>query len=141
MTYEVELERDESGTWLARVPAVPGCHTYGRSLRQARNRIREALPLWVDDAGASGLSFRYRLASEARSELQKVRIARERAAAVQRQARFVTSRAVHRLAEEMGLSVRDIAELLGLSHQRVQQLLAEGPIGQSEERLSKAAAE
>ncbi|CAN5754595.1 hypothetical protein BH18ACT17_BH18ACT17_13970 [soil metagenome] len=38
-TYEVRLTRDESGVWLAKVPSVPGCHTHGRSIEQAMNRI------------------------------------------------------------------------------------------------------
>jgi hypothetical protein len=29
----VIYERDKSGAWLARVREVPGCHTYGRSIR------------------------------------------------------------------------------------------------------------
>jgi predicted RNase H-like HicB family nuclease len=57
MTYTVKIERDESGAWIARVPEVPGCHTYGRSLRQAKHRIREALSLWVDDADRAELHF------------------------------------------------------------------------------------
>ena len=141
MNYEVELERDESGAWLAKVPSVPGCHTYGRSLRQAKGRIREALSLWVDDADEAGLSFRYGLPSNARSELQRVRLMRQRAAAAQNEARLATSRAAHRLANQMGLSVRDVAELLGLSHQRIHQLLAGEPVGQSEDGLPEAAAE
>ena len=51
--YRLVLERDESAAWIARVPDVPGCHTYGRTLDQARRRIREALGLWVDDAATT----------------------------------------------------------------------------------------
>jgi predicted RNase H-like HicB family nuclease len=141
MSYEVELERDESGAWLARVPSVPGCHTHGRSLRQAKNRIREALSLWVDDADQAELTFRYRLPSATQSELRRFRIARERATAVQREARLATYRAVRYLDGELGLSVRDIGELLGLSHQRVQQLLAGQPTARIEEALPEAMAD
>jgi predicted RNase H-like HicB family nuclease len=141
MSYEVELERDERGAWLARVPSAPGCHTHGRSLRQAKNRIRQALSLWVNDADEAELTFRYRLPSAAQSELRRVRIARERAAAVQREARLATYRSVRYLDGELGLSVRDIAELLGLSHQRVQQLLAGQPTAQIQEALPEAAAD
>ena len=49
-TYQVELARDKGGWWVASVPAVPGAHTQGRSIAEAKNRIREALSLWVDDA-------------------------------------------------------------------------------------------
>src|SRR5882724_2254605 len=42
-------ERDpESDAWLVSIKDIPGCHTYGRTLRQAETRIREALALWLD---------------------------------------------------------------------------------------------
>ena len=36
-TYRVVYELDESGHWIATVPAIRGCHTYGRSLSEARS--------------------------------------------------------------------------------------------------------
>ncbi len=54
-SYTVVYERDEDGWWLAYVPAIPGCHTQGRTIDQARRRIREALSLWVDDASTATL--------------------------------------------------------------------------------------
>jgi len=47
-SYTAIFERDESGSWLARIPSIRGCHTYGRTLEQARTRLREALGLWID---------------------------------------------------------------------------------------------
>ncbi len=47
-SYRVVYELDESGQWIATVPRVKGCHTYGRSLSEARARIREALGLFVE---------------------------------------------------------------------------------------------
>jgi hypothetical protein len=32
------------------VPAVPGCHTQGATIDETRQRIREALALFVEDA-------------------------------------------------------------------------------------------
>jgi predicted RNase H-like HicB family nuclease len=43
-------ERDEAGWWVASVRKVRGCHTQGRTVDEARRRIREALELFVDDA-------------------------------------------------------------------------------------------
>ncbi len=48
--YRVVFERDESGYWIAAVPTVRGCHTYGRSPPAVRSRIREALGLFVPNA-------------------------------------------------------------------------------------------
>jgi predicted RNase H-like HicB family nuclease len=44
----VRYER-EGDWWLASVPALPGCHTQGQSIDQARERIREAIAAWLDD--------------------------------------------------------------------------------------------
>lgn len=124
MTYRVVLERDESGAWLAHVPSVPGCHTYGRSLEQARRRVREALELWVEDAPSAELLFDIRLSAGVKEELRGVRTARTRSARAQQEASDAVSRAARDLTERLGLSLRDAAELLGISHQRVQQLVS-----------------
>ena len=42
--YVAVYERDpESDAWLVHIKSIPGCATYGRTLRQAEARIREAL--------------------------------------------------------------------------------------------------
>ena len=48
--YTVRYERDEGGWWVATVPRIRGCHTQGRTLDQARRRIREAMALFIDNA-------------------------------------------------------------------------------------------
>ena len=48
-TYTVIYERDEDGWWVAEVPEVPGCHTQGCTIEQARERILDALSLYADD--------------------------------------------------------------------------------------------
>src|ERR1700687_2487273 len=49
-SYRVAYERDESGWWVASVRGVRGCHTQGRTVDEARRRIREALELFIDNA-------------------------------------------------------------------------------------------
>jgi predicted RNase H-like HicB family nuclease len=121
--YTVVYDRDESGAWNAHVPEVPGCHTYGRSLRQARKRIREALGLWVDDADQAELVPDVRLPRRAQTAVRRARSARARVVRDQREAAEAAERAVRCLAS-IGLSVRDAGEVLGISHQRAQQLLS-----------------
>lgn len=47
-TFEVLIERDEDGMFVASVPAMPGCHTQGETLAEARENIKEAILLWLD---------------------------------------------------------------------------------------------
>ena len=119
------LERDESGSWIAHVPAVPGCHTHGRSLVEARRRVREALSLWVDDAEIAELVDDVRLPRDALAAVRQSNRARARLTRLRAEASSTTVDAVTRL-DGLGLGVRDAAYLLGLSFQRVQQM-AEGP--------------
>jgi predicted RNase H-like HicB family nuclease len=123
-TYRVVIERDESGAWVARVPGVPGCHTHGRTLSQARERIREALSLWVEDADSAEVVEEIRLPSEARQAIRRSAAARTRAERGREDAQLATSAAARLLVERLGLGVRDAGELLGLSYQRVQQLVS-----------------
>jgi len=48
-TFTVIYERDEAGWWVAEVPDVPGCHTQGHTVEEARERLLDALSLYVDD--------------------------------------------------------------------------------------------
>lgn len=123
-SYRVVYELDESRHWTATVPAVKGCHSYGRSINEARTRVREALGLFVRHAARARLVDDVRLPAAVRDLLDRARSARIRAERQQAQAMQATRAAARRISGEVGLSVRDTGELLGVSHQRVQQLLA-----------------
>jgi predicted RNase H-like HicB family nuclease len=124
-TYHVDIERDESGAWIATVAGVAGAHTYGRSLRQVRQRVREALSLWVDDADGSELEFEVHLQRDARTALRRASSARQATVEAAKASSATTNDAAVCLVRDCGLSLRDAAELLGLSHQRLQQLLTQ----------------
>lgn len=121
--YRVILERDESGAWIARVPSIRGCHTHGRTLEQARRRIREALSLWVDDAQSADLVEDIRLPARVRTAISRSRAARRQAVRERERARSALEEAARTLVEDVGLGLRDSGELLEISHQRVQQLV------------------
>ena len=123
-TYRVVIELDESGSWIAHVRGVRGCHTYGRTLDQVRRRIREALSLWVDHADAAELLEEIRLPSDVRQAIRRSSAARTRAEHGRANAQRATSAAAELLVERLGLGVRDAGDLLGLSYQRVQQLVS-----------------
>jgi predicted RNase H-like HicB family nuclease len=138
MTYRVVLDRDEGGAWIASVPDVPGCHSYGRSIEQATNRIREALVLWVDDAEEAELDVRPRLPKQQREMVRRALHARERATAAETISSTAVVQAIEALSK-YGLSRRDTARLVELSPQRVQQLVQDRSRGARSGRRKVAA--
>ena len=50
--FDVVIERDEEGYYVASVPQLPGCHTQARSLDEVTERIREAVELCLEVEGA-----------------------------------------------------------------------------------------
>jgi predicted RNase H-like HicB family nuclease len=57
--FDVVVEKDEEGYYIASVPALPGCHTQAMSLDELDRRIREAIELCLEVEGApeNGLEF------------------------------------------------------------------------------------
>jgi predicted RNase H-like HicB family nuclease len=48
-SFVAVYERDDhSDAWLVRIEGLEGCHSYGRTRAQGRDRIEEALALWLD---------------------------------------------------------------------------------------------
>lgn len=121
-TYVAVYQRDPvDDAWNVRIDGLEGCQTYGRSLRQAQARIREALGLWLDrDPSALRIEDQMpaKLAAVAKRANQ-ARLDAERAGAKAQEQVAAAAKAL----TDLGLSRRDAAELLGLSHQRVQQLV------------------
>ena len=121
-TYTAIYERDAvNDAWNVRIEGIDGCQTYGRSLRQAQSRIREALALWLDREPET-LVIRDHLPKKFAAVAESVARARGDADRAGVRAQEKTLRAARALTD-LGLSRRDAAELLGLSHQRIQQLL------------------
>ena len=117
----VTYEQDESGAWIAEVREQRECHTYGRSIAQAKERIREAMQLFDQLDGAEVVD-EVVLPAPVKKAVKLAKAARERAAGEAAKANDATTRAVKALAKK-GVSVRDAADMLNLSHQRVHQIL------------------
>jgi predicted RNase H-like HicB family nuclease len=124
VSYKVRYERDPSGWWIVTIPEVQGCRTQGRSIAEGRKRIREALALFVDEAAADRATLvdDIRLPAAIKRKVREVAAVRLRAERLKEKAQDVTRVAASHLTRRAGLSVRDAAEMLGISHQRVQQL-------------------
>jgi len=119
------FERDDEGYWLVELEEEPRVHTYGRTLAKAREHIVDATALWFEVAPEDlNLVEDIRLPAPVKAALELARKEREHAQAAQEAAAGATRDAARALVKDGRLSVRDAADVLGLSHQRVQQLLA-----------------
>ncbi len=55
--FAVTIERDEDGRYLALCPALQGCFTEGDTEEAARELIKDAIRLYVEDRLANGESI------------------------------------------------------------------------------------
>ena len=124
--FTIRYERDEGDGWVATVKGV-GAQTQGRTIQQAQERIREALSVLLDVEPAQ-LDLRHdiRLPSAARKALGAAAKASTRAKQEAMRADHATRGAAEALIK-CGMSLRDAGTLLGISRQRVHQILASTP--------------
>jgi predicted RNase H-like HicB family nuclease len=47
--FDVVVEKDAAGYYVAHVPSLPGCHTQAKSLDTLSERIREAIELCLEE--------------------------------------------------------------------------------------------
>ncbi len=57
--FDVVIERDAEGFYVASVPQLPGCHTQARSLDEVMERIREAIDLCLEVDGGPTASLEF----------------------------------------------------------------------------------
>lgn len=127
--YHATLELDvQSRKWMADIEGQP-VHTSARTLRRVKNCAHEALAVYLDvnvDQVRGHLKFRTPLLPPAILEaIHRAETTRHEADTAAVRASEAKTAAARALVGDAHLSVRDAAEVLGVSHQRVQQLLTD----------------
>jgi hypothetical protein len=121
---EVVAERD-GRNWFLRVAELRGVFSQVRRLDQAEGKARDAIAAFLDTPpGSFEVAVVARLPEDLRDDLASVGDLR---AAIERNEREyvnLTRRLATKLVEREGLTVREAGRILGVSHQRVAQLVA-----------------
>ena len=55
MKFNVTIDRDEDGVWIAECPSIPGCVGQGDTRDEALDNIREAIHLCLEVRAEKGL--------------------------------------------------------------------------------------
>ena len=123
-TYRAIAELD-GDWWVVTVPDLRGVYTQGRTYEQARTMARDAIATMLDVArDRVAVTMDVRLpnhAEDAIGEVARARAARDEAAATEQRKLRESARRL----KAAGVKVVDAAALLGISKQRVYQLLAD----------------
>ena len=121
--YPVTVER-EPGFWIVRVPALPEVVTQARRMGEVKENARQAIAVWtdrpIDDIDVTVTVVVPTVVQAALDEAQ--RLQKEASERLER-AGTATSEAARWLTKELGLTLREAAEILGVSFQRVAQLV------------------
>ncbi|HIY51727.1 MULTISPECIES: hypothetical protein [Atopobiaceae] len=104
------------GWWAISVEEIPGLFTQARRLDQVANMVRDAASLLGVEVDA--VEVLPVLDSDSQRMLEELEAARREAEEKRRISSSLTRQIIRRFREE-GLTLRDIASLVGLSQQRV----------------------
>ena len=115
-----------SGSWWAiKVEELPGVHSQAKTLDQAEGMAREAIGLYLgEDPAKIHVVVQPELPPALQADVERARRLRSEAESRQREATQVTAEAAAELVRRAQLSLRDAGRILGVSHQRVAQLLS-----------------
>lgn len=121
VTYRQDPE--SPGSWLVYVTQDDRLHSFGRTIRGARQAITQVIELWYETPRDQAEFVEVYDLSEVAPAANEAVEARQSLAEAERRAADKTSQAARQLVSH-GISLRDAADILGIAHQRVHQLVS-----------------
>lgn len=125
--YTLQLTPNRLGPWTGQLLEEPGCITQGRTIAETRKHMREAVQVFFDsnEPYQGTLVDNVKLPQGARDKLESAAAARRAVVSAEQSASLLTRGAIDALVQ-LGLSLRDAGELIGVSRQRAHQLANAG---------------
>lgn len=120
-THLVKYSQNEKGIWVASIQGV--YRASGRTIDECRRR---AIALLEPNGNSAKIVEDVELPERARNALAQFRKAQQRAGAEAIRVNVIAIETAALLKFELGFGMRDVGELMGLSHQRIHQLLQSG---------------
>jgi predicted RNase H-like HicB family nuclease len=125
-TYRVSAERTDRGWWVIRILDFRHVVTQARRAAEIETMARDVIALLEDlPPDSFDLDVTHRVGDDLGAGIAEARRLRREADDLTRRSRETTADVARRL-RSAGLSVREIGALLGIAHQRAQQILATG---------------
>lgn len=122
--FRVTRDEEDPRVWLAEWAEDDRVHTFARSLAELEDLARDALALWLHTkADAVRIELDVDLPESVSRELTQLHQQRDELEAQQASVLDRQHTLAVRLVEGQGMTYRDAARFLGISHQRVAQLL------------------
>ena len=56
---QVIIEQDEDGMYVADVPALPSCHTQGKTFEEAVENIKEVIAMCIEEMREDGIPIKF----------------------------------------------------------------------------------
>lgn len=122
MTITVKIVRS-SGQWVAEIPRARGFTASSPSLERLRKQVDRGLREFFPDLATASRREIFELPHEAEIVLKDLARAEDAARRAKERASSLRKKASRRLRTRLGISIREVGALMGVSGGRAQQLL------------------
>jgi hypothetical protein len=123
MAVTIKIGRSD-GQWVAKIPKAKGLIAWSPSLKRLRRHVDGALREFFPEIAKQPRREVIDLPAETRSLLKGLAKAEQEADKATRRASALRRQASQRLRTRLGISIREVGDLMGVSGTRAQQLLS-----------------
>ena len=123
MTVTIRIQRND-GQWVAKVPRAKGLTAWSPSLKRLRRHVDGALREFFPTLASKARREVIDPPADARNLLQGLTVAQQQATKASKRAATLRRQTSRKLQARLGISIREVGDLMGVSGSRAQQLLS-----------------